>query len=53
MLWAMLIPVLEKYITIKGAYAVSLLVGAAGFVSCMFVQDQYLLLGSYALIGAA
>lgn len=52
MLWAMLIPVLEKYITIKGAYAVSLLVGAAGFVSCMFVQDQYLLLGSYALIGA-
>ena len=53
MLWAMLIPVKEKYITIKGAYAVSLLVGAAGFVSCMFVQDQYLLLGSYALIGAA
>ena len=53
MLWAMLIPVLEKYITIKGAYAVSLLVGAAGFISCMFVQDQYLLLGSYALIGAA
>lgn len=53
MLWAMLIPVLEKYITIKGAYAVSLIVGAAGFISCMFVQDQYLLLGSYALIGAA
>lgn len=53
MLWAMLIPVLEKYITIKGAYAVSLLVGAAGFVSCMFVQDQYILLVSYALIGAA
>lgn len=53
MLWAMLIPVLEKHITIKGAYAVSLLVGAAGFVSCMFVQDQYILLGSYALIGAA
>lgn len=53
MLWAMLIPVLEKYITIKGAYAVSLLVGAAGFISCMFVQDQYILLGSYALIGAA
>lgn len=53
MLWAMLIPVLEKYITIKGAYAVSLLVGAAGFISCMFVQDQYILLVSYALIGAA
>lgn len=53
MLWAMLIPVLEKYITIKGAYAVSLLVSAAGFISCMFVQDQYILLGSYALIGAA
>lgn len=53
MLWAMLIPVLEKFITIKGAYAVSLLVGAAGFVSCMFVQDQYILLVSYALIGAA
>ena len=32
---------------------VSLLVGAIGFVSTMFVTNQYVLLLSYALIGAA
>ena len=53
MLWATLIPVLEKRFTMKGAYAISLIVGALGFISCMFVTDQYTLLVSYALIGAA
>jgi maltose/moltooligosaccharide transporter len=53
MLWATIIPLLEKRFTMKGAYAISLLVGALGFISCMFVTDQYLLLVSYALIGAA
>ncbi len=53
MLWAAFIPFLEKRFTMKGAYAISLLVGALGFISCMFVNDQYLLLISYALIGAA
>ena len=53
MLWATLIPILEKRFTMKGAYAISLLVGALGFISCMFVNDQYILLISYALIGAA
>ena len=53
MLWATLIPILEKRFTMKGAYAISLLVGTLGFISCMFVNDQYILLVSYALIGAA
>ncbi len=53
MLWATIIPLLEKRFTMKGAYAISLLVGALGFISCMFVTDQYILLVSYALIGAA
>ena len=53
MLWATLIPILEKRFTMKGAYAISLIVGAIGFISCMFVTDQYILLISYALIGAA
>ena len=53
MLWALLIPYLEKHFTNKGAYSISLIVGAVGFVSTIFVTDQYVLLLSYALIGAA
>jgi maltose/moltooligosaccharide transporter len=53
MLWAAFIPFLEKRFTMKGAYAISLIVGALGFISCMFVNNQYILLVSYALIGAA
>ena len=53
MLWATIIPLLEKRFTMKGAYAISLLVDALGFISCIFVTDQYILLVSYALIGAA
>ena len=50
MLWALLIP---KFRNIRVAYAVSLLVGAAGFASVFFIHDQYLLVGSFLLIGAA
>ena len=53
MLWALLMPVLEKYFHNKGAYAISLIVGALGFASTLFVTNQYVLLVSYALIGAA
>ena len=53
MLWALIMPTLEKYFHNKGAYAISLVVGALGFASTMFVTNQYVLLVSYALIGAA
>ena len=53
MIWATLIPILEKRFTMKGAYIISLLVGAIGFISSMFISNQYTLLISYALIGAA
>ena len=53
MLWALLMPTLEKYFHNKGAYAISLIVGAFGFASTLFVTNQYVLLVSYALIGAA
>lgn len=49
-IWALVIP---RFRSLKTAYAVSLLIGAAGFISVAFVHDQYLLLGSYLLIGAA
>ena len=53
MLWALLMPALEKYFHNKGAYAISLIVGALGFASTLFVTNQYVLLVSYAFIGAA
>ncbi len=53
LLWAMLLPFLEKWTGNKGAYAISLLVGGLGFASTMFVTNQYVLLISYAFIGAA
>ena len=49
-LWALIIP---KFRNIKTAYAVSLLIGAAGFASVFFVHDQYLLFVSFLLIGVA
>ena len=49
-LWALLIP---KFKSIKLAYAVSLLIGAAGFASVFFIHDQYLLFVSFLLIGVA
>jgi maltose/moltooligosaccharide transporter len=53
MLWALLMPLLEKRFHNKGAYAISLIVGALGFISTMFVTNQYVLLVSYAFVGAA
>ena len=49
-LWALIIP---KFKSIKTAYVVSLLIGAAGFVSVFFIHDQYLLFLSFLLIGVA
>ena len=53
LLWAAFLPKLEHWFGNKGAYAISLLVGAIGFASVMFVHDQYVLWISYLLIGAA
>ena len=49
-LWATMLPRFKSH---KMAYAVSLLVGAIGFGSVMFVHNQYVLFISYFLIGFA
>ena len=49
-LWALVIP---RFKNLKLAYVVSLLTGAAGFASVMFIHNQYLLFVSYFLIGFA
>ncbi len=49
-LWAIVLP---KFKSLKSAYVVSLLIGAAGFISIEFIHSQYLLFISYFLIGAA
>ena len=53
LLWAMVLAPLEKRIGNKGAYALSLVVGAIGFISIFWVTNQYVLFVSYLLIGAA
>ena len=53
LLWAAFLPKLEHWTGNKGAYAISLIVGAIGFASVWFVTDQYVLWISYLLIGAA
>ncbi len=53
LLWAMVLPVLEHRFGNKGAYAISLIVGAIGFCSIMFVTNKYILWASYLFIGAA
>lgn len=53
LLWAMVLPLLEKRFGNKGAYAISLIVGAIGFASICMVHNQYVLFVSYALVGAA
>ena len=50
MLWALVIP---KFKDIKVAYVVSLLIGAVGFASVFFLHNQYALIASFLLIGAA
>ncbi|MDR3328849.1 MAG: MFS transporter [Prevotellaceae bacterium] len=49
-LWAWVIPLFRSH---RAAYAVSLLLGAAGFISAWFIHDRYLLFASYLLIGCA
>ncbi len=49
-LWAVVIP---RFRNLKVAYAVSLLLGAAGFVSVFFLHNAYALFASYFLIGFA
>ena len=53
LLWAAFLPKLEHWFGNKGAYAISLIVGALGFISVYFVTNAYVLWISYALIGAA
>lgn len=48
--WAMVIPQFKSH---KVAYVVSLVLGGIGFISTMFINDQYLLFVSYLLIGCA
>ena len=47
-LWAMVLPFFRN---IKVGYSLSLLLGAAGFISTFFIHDQYLLFVSFMLIG--
>ena len=49
-LWATILP---RFKNIKTAYVVSLLIGAVGFASVMFIHNQYALFVSYFLIGFA
>ena len=47
-LWAMVLPFFRN---LKVGYSLSLLLGAAGFISTFFIHDQYLLFVSFILIG--
>ena len=49
-LWAIVIP---KFKSLKLSYVLSLIIGAIGFISVIFIHDKYVLLGSYVLVGAA
>ncbi len=48
MIWALVIP---RFKTLKLAYAVSLVLGAAGFLSVFFIHDKWLLFASFILVG--
>ena len=49
-IWALVIP---RFHSLKRAYVVSLLIGAAGFVGTLLMHNQWLLLPCYLLIGVA
>lgn len=49
-LWAVVLPFFKSN---KMAYFVSLLLGGIGFISTLFITDQYVLFLSYLLIGCA
>jgi maltose/moltooligosaccharide transporter len=48
--WAMVLP---QFRNAKVGYAVSLVLGAVGFISTYFIHDQYMLFVSFLLIGCA
>ena len=48
--WALFIP---KFKSDRAAYITSLVIGALGFISIIFIHDKYLLFVSYFLIGFA
>ncbi len=50
LVWAAILP---RFKSIKLSYVVSLLLGAVGFASIMFIHNQWVLFGSYFLIGFA
>ena len=49
-LWAMVLP---RFRNVKMSYAVSLVLGAIGFISAYYIHDQYTLAVSFLLIGCA
>lgn len=49
-IWAMAIPFFKSR---KLAYILSLLIGAVGFISLLFIHDQYVIFISFVLIGCA
>ena len=49
-IWATIIPMFKNR---KFAYSLSLILGAIGFISILFVHDPYILFGSFLLIGCA
>ena len=48
--WAMVLP---QFRNAKVGYAVSLVLGAVGFISTYFIHDQYMLFVSFLLVGCA
>lgn len=49
-IWATVIPMFRSR---KLIYALSLILGGIGFISTLFIHDQYLLFGSFLLVGCA
>ena len=49
-IWAAVIPVIKNK---KFAYVLSLVLGGIGFISVLFIHNQYALFASFALIGCA
>lgn len=49
-LWAVVIPRFKNHKTI---YALSLILGAVGFISTLFITNKFVLFGSFVLVGCA
>lgn len=49
-LWAVVIPLFKNH---KVVYSLSLVLGGIGFISTLFISNQYVLFGSFLLIGCA